>query len=189
MICDICKRKNTSSCPIDCLTNPKINIGSGGMLKQEYINFDLLVWKYHYLETDIIGDIKKITEILPLDYFQEIICFHTIEHFRKHESINVLEDFYKLLIRGGRLILEAPDILGSYDYFVTRKKSPSAYIDMIFSTEAVMKKHGKGFLHRSGWTRDIAAETMQKIGFKITQKGIGLSHGMGPRDFRVEGIK
>lgn len=189
MICDICQREKYNSCPIDCRIHPKINIGSGEMLKKEYINYDQLIWKRNNLETDIIGRVEDVCCLLPIGYFEEIICFHVIEHFRMFNAIKVLSDFYKLLKPEGKLIIEGPDILGSYVYLIETKKNPKAYIDMVFGKEVDRIKYGKGMVHRSGWTQEVAREALIKVGFKVTYTGIGMSHGMGLRDFRVEGIK
>ena len=188
-ICKVCLRKLYGECPIDCRSMPKINIGSGEMLKQDYINFDEKVWKRKKIATDIIGKIENIKSMVPVNYFYEIICFHVIEHFMMTEAKKILLSFYDLLRPDGKLILEAPDVLGSYWYFVEIKKNVRGFIDMMFSTEAVREKYGDNMLHRSGWTMEIAKEEMQKVGFSITHAGIGMSHGMGKRDFRVEGIK
>jgi|GEM_PF-2100730 len=189
MICDTCQRKKHSDCPENCLISPKINVGSGGMLKKEYINYDALKWERGGLQTDIIGNVESISEIFPSDYFTEIICFHVIEHFRMFNALEVLGDFFRLLKPGGKVVIEGPDILGSYEYLVERKKSPVAYVDMVFGKEADRLKYGKRMVHRSGWTQDIAKSALTKVGFKVTHTGIGMSHGMGPRDFRAEGVK
>jgi hypothetical protein len=51
------------------------------------------------------------------------------------------------------------------------------------------KRWGDRWIHRSAWTKEIIAEEMRIVGFEIVHIGIGLTHGMGERDFRVEGIK
>ena len=188
-ICDTCQRKIYGKCPAGCLAYPKINVGSGSMLKQNYINFDEKQWKRGDLETDIFGKIENIKNIFPDNYFSEIICFHVIEHFRRTEANQILLDFYNLLKPDGKLILEAPDILGSYWYHIEIKNNPKEYINTVFGKEESRLKYGENMLHRSGWTMEIAKEEMQNVGFSITHAGIGTSHGMGKRDFRVEGIK
>jgi len=50
-------------------------------------------------------------------------------------------------------------------------------------------KYGPLMQHKSGWTNEVLSAEMKKVGFKIVHTGVGMLHGMGYRDFRVEGIK
>lgn len=167
---------------------PRLNLGSGVMIKPEWTNFDCRHFEHGGLCTDVIGRIEDIVSIFGPDHFRTVLCAHVIEHFRYSDALKVLRDIYTIMKSGGKAILEGPDVLGGYDYWVTKKGNPREYIEMLFS-ERMRMKNGPEWTHRSGWTRDIMAEEMEKIGFKIVHKGIGLTHGMGPRDFRVEGIK
>ncbi len=63
------------------------------------------------------------------------------------------------------------------------------YIDQVFGKEEDRIRYGESMTHRSGWTKDTMAEAMKEAGFEVVHIGIGLSHGFGSRDFRVEGIK
>lgn len=191
MLCDICvrRKKDKVPCPEGCPGAPKLNAGSGAMLKPDFINYDALgTWSRGGLTTDIVGSIEEMREVLWQGIFSEILCVHVIEHFRAQAANAMLRDFFTLLRRGGRLVLEGPDLLGVYWYYVEQKQDIPAYIDMLFS-ERNRLKYGEPMAHRSGWTRGIAAQAVLDAGFTLTHTGIGLTHGMGKRDFRVEGIK
>ena len=122
------------------------------------------------------------------EYFAEILCAPVIEHFWETVALEVLCDLYILLRPGGKLILEGPDVLGGYWYYVEKLNNIKEYIEMLFAKRNRVK-YGELMAHRSGWTVDLAAEAMEKVGFKVVHKGIGLTHGMGKRDFRVEEVK
>lgn len=188
MICDKCQRKAYGQCPDDCLSTPRLNVGSGEMLKREYINYDMREWAHNGMKTDVIGTIEAITDTLPTGFFAEILNAHVIEHFRTKDALAMLRDFHKLLRPGGKLTLEGPDVLGAYWYYIEQKHDPREYIECLFA-ETNRLKYGDEMAHRSGWTCDTAADAFQSAGFTVTHKGIGLTHGMGKRDFRVEGIK
>jgi len=53
MYCDICGRKNECPANAECKTKPRLNAGSGLMLKKEYINFDTKACEHHGMKTDI----------------------------------------------------------------------------------------------------------------------------------------
>lgn len=173
-----------------CHNNPKLNLGSGDMLMKDYINFDINPdWKRNGLTTDVVGDINDALTHFQDSYFEEVFCAHVIEHFRKTDAIELLKIFFKLLRPSGKAVLEGPDMIGAYEYYVDRLKDVNQYIDMVFGKEKDRIKYGAAMTHRSGWTKETMAAAMKEVGFEVAQTGIGLSHGFGSRDFRVEGVK
>ena len=166
-----------------------LNLGSGINPKKECLNFDPLVFvdRYDRAKTDVIG----IVQNLPFkpEVFDKIYSFHFIEHLYLHEAIQMLQDCFSLLRRGGKLITEGPCVLGGYDLYVIKEKNVRRYIDHMFSPPSNQVTYGNYGAHHHGWTGPILAEEMTQIGFVVTHIGKGLSHGMGHRDFRVEGVK
>ena len=167
----------------------QLNLGSGGLIWPEYLNFDL---RYHnrghgYAQTDVIGDINNTP--FKDGSFKLILCCHVIEHFYKTDAIAVIGRCYSLLKPGGKLVMEAPCIFGCYSYYVEVKKDMSRFIDFIYGGEDSRLKYGNEYAHRSGWTGGLMSDEMETVGFKIISVGPGQLHGMGKRDFRVEGIK
>jgi len=178
----------------------KLNLGSGKMIKPEYLNIDVDIItrkieskKYSgKYTTDIVGDIRNLP--FKNESFEEIICFHVIEHLYYTNGVQMLKDIYSLLKPGGKAIIEAPDILGLYWYWIEGwggRKEPSVegLIQGIYGNEPQRIERGHHTMHKWGWTKCICANHMIEIGFEIVHTGIGMSHGMGRRDFRVEGIK
>lgn len=165
----------------------KLNLGSGGMLWPGWVNFDQRIHKRGNLKTDVVGNINN-PPFQPAS-FDEIVCVHVIEHFYKTDAIAVIKACYDLLCIGGKLIMEGPDILGCYWLYVEMNKDVSRFIDFIYGGEDSRVKFGNEYAHKCGWTRELMAKEMEKIGFKILVIGIGRHHGMGKRDFRVEGVK
>lgn len=165
----------------------RLNLGSGVLMWPDYINFDILHYQGRHAKTDVVGRIEQ----MPFNKgsFKRILCCHVIEHFYKTDAIQVIGDCYSLLKSGGVLVVEAPCILGCYWYYIEVKKDVSRFIDFIYGGEDNRLKYGNGYAHKSGWTSNIMAELMAAIGFKIISVGIGQHHGMGRRDFRVEGRK
>jgi predicted SAM-dependent methyltransferase len=161
------------------------------MIKREYINFDVKVHEHRGRSTDVIGDLWKIEETFKKHQFEEVIAFHFMEHFRKHEMADVMEKVRYIIRPTGKLIVECPDLIGAYTIYWERSKKTlqdeKNLERCLFGGER--RHYGDLGLHRSMWTARMFAEVMEAAGFEVVHKGIGTSHGMGKRDFRVEGIK
>jgi glycosyltransferase involved in cell wall biosynthesis len=167
----------------------KLNLGSGCMLRDDCLNFDAIEIVRGGKKTDVIGDIKDVLEIFGENRFEEILCSHVLEHFYPEDGEKMIRDCYKMLKKGGKLILEAPDIMGTIDLY--KEGHPAVNRDMVEGTLFGHTKHKWGELgiHKSLYTRQKAKELVEKCEFKVIHAGIGLTHGMGKRDFRIEGIK
>jgi len=166
----------------------KLNLGSGDMIKEGYINYDAMMWHRGGRQTDVIGRIEDITKVYAENTFSEILCAHVIEHFIAPEALKVLKDILWLLKPGGKAIIEGPDLLGMYDLYITQQNNIHKLIEGIYPIVNVVK-YGPEMNHRSGWTRELMGETMAGIGFEVVHVGKGMTHGYDRRDFRVEGVK
>ena len=82
--------------------------------------------------------------------------------------------------------MEGPDVMGIYEIY---KDDPNQIITHLFGCQQHVDKWGDQWSHKWGWTKDSMAKAMEVLGFKIVHVGIGIKHGMGKRDFRVEGVK
>jgi ubiquinone/menaquinone biosynthesis C-methylase UbiE len=89
----------------------KLNIGCGRDVRPDYINLDCAKLP----KVDVVHDLNS----LPLPFkdteFDEILCSHIIEHL---EYIPLLRDLYRILKKGGRLII-----------FTTHFTSMTSYVD------------------------------------------------------------
>lgn len=194
-LCDRCCRRCEETDPLNvktCLSALRLNVGSGQMLLPNHINFDAQECRRGDRRTDIIGWIEDLDKLFPENLFNEILCSHVIEHFRYFDAIEVLKKLRRIIKTNGVLVIECPDINGIielHDEGYHKIRTERQLIDEIFGPDQNRLDRGNHWVHRSAWTQDLIAEEMQKLGFKIVKKGIGLTHGMGKRDLRVEGIK
>ena len=168
----------------------KLNLGSGEQLLEGYVNFDCVKVEKHGKRTDVIGKIQELKLIWKDACFDSIIAFHSLEHLTRPEVVQAIKDCFHILKPGGTLVVEGPDVLGAYEYYVNQKKNVAGYIYCIFGEDfSSRNKYGDSWSHKSGWTGDLMSQAMKQCGFSIKAIGPGLSHGMGTRDFRVEGLK
>lgn len=174
----------------------KLNLGSGIMLKKNFVNYDMMIRKPEENVPRVVGMIENLS--FKENSFDEVLCSHVIEHFQPEQSIQMLRDIYYVLKPDGLLIIEGPDILGAYWYYVgcecgnrwkgRPEPNVKGLIDCIFANVHRYTR-GEEWTHKSGWTGCMVAQEMAEIGFYIKHVGKGWTHGMGRRDFRVEGIK
>lgn len=169
----------------------KLNLGSGVVLLDDYVNFDAVSIERRGKKTDVLGRIEDIVGIFGENRFDEILCTHVIEHLWPNDGLKMLQDCFSILAPNGVLVLEAPSVQGIIELYneghPMYKEGISAVIDMLYGTgKHAWKELG---YHKWGYTVDTAAKAMESVGFKITHKGIGTTHGMGKRDFRVVGVK
>jgi len=201
-VCEVCRRAEYSGgeCPIvkKCQTTPKLNLGCGIAPKEEHINLDAKVycgiqeWDRH-LQTDVVMMIENIVELLPHDYFAEIMSSHVIEHFFLEDARDFLRWQFQLLRTGGKIIVEGPCVLGCFRWYQEGREGKDN-IDWLIEAfypyrNRVNPEYGELMQHKSGWTGPVCAKEVAAIGFKVVHVGEGQLHGCGWRDFRVEGIK
>ena len=97
--------------------------------------------------------------------------------------------------------MEAACLLGAYWYYVgcsncghqwggNKKKDPQIEVFAnCLLTHKNVDRWGPEMQHKSVWTGCWIAQEMAELGFYIRHNGMGMTHGMGRRDFRVEGVK
>jgi len=102
-----------------------------------------------------------------------ILANDIIEHLFRWEAIRVLNEFYELLVSGGRVELKLPDtgnIISSVDLSVEQK------MIMLFGGQDVSgegdrmresrKNNPNFFCHKYGWDRNRATKELTSIGFR-----------------------
>jgi len=169
----------------------KLNLGSGDMILPGYINYDMNPTKRGDLQTDVLGNVIDITKHYKPETFDEILCAHVIEHFELKVAMKVIDDCHSLLKKNGRLVMEGPDILGIIELYNVKHhimNTPLKVVQQIYGSPTHIES-GYEWLHKWGWTGETMSKAMSGVGFHITHVGIGRTHGMGRRDYRVVGVR
>lgn len=129
----------------------KLHLGCGDYWFDGYINIDFNI----YGGTDMLFDIR---ESLPFqtETVEIIEAYEVIEHFNKDEVFNILEDWKRVLIPGGKIKISVPDMDGLVEKYQTDKQEA---IQMIY-----------GFVdhpnHKWGYTVDTMKELFEQHGFR-----------------------
>jgi SAM-dependent methyltransferase len=181
----MCHRiRNGFKCSQDCKENPKLNVGSGPILLEEFINYDIEETKTDGMRTDMFGNIVDINIQFAESTFAEIRCAHVIQQFRATEVAKMLRSFYRILRPGGMVVLEGPDVVKSFHHYVTNSCDVPGYIECLFA-ERDRNDKGTQWACRSGWTKDTAATAVREAGFSFIIRNYGLTPVEWPRCFRV----
>ena len=133
----------------------KLHLGCGDYWFDGYLNIDLNIFG----GTDMLLDIR---EKLPFqDDVVEIIEAHDVlEHFSQVELDEMLPDWQRVLIPGGKIIVSTPDI----DALI---KEYGQSTDQARRDEIIRYLYGYGGVqeHKWGYTKDSLKKLFDKFGF------------------------
>ena len=132
----------------------KLNIGCGVWRPAGYTTYDM-----YDTTADVQGDARK----LPYsdNSIEEILASHLLEHFDFKEAFGVLEEWKRVLIPGGRLILEVPNLENICRNFVDDPSSRVNLYIQIFGAPWF-----PGHEHKFGYSPEQLVWTLQTAGFK-----------------------
>lgn len=138
------------------IADRKINVGCGNNKIDGYINIDIS--SFHH--PDLVYDIREGLPF-PDNCAREILCFHTIEHIEEVFHSFILQEFFRVLVPEGLLLISYPEFI----------KVATNYINNHLGMRDFWKKtiyglqRAKGDYHVSLMNSDIFAELMQSVGF------------------------
>ena len=129
----------------------KLHLGSGDYWFDGYINIDVGV----YGGTDMLWD---ITEGLPFqsETVEIIEMYEVLEHLEKDQVSKLLDEFQRLLIDGGMVILSVPDMDELVAKYPEDKEQVITYI----------YGYGGYQSHKWGYSQDTLKKLFEDKGFK-----------------------
>ena len=116
-------------------------------------------------DVEIIGDIEFVSGV-PWRSCEAIMARHVLEHFSHTETVNVLKRWRQLLVDGGIIHIEVPNLLwqaktlheGSDEY------SDAEIVFLMFGAQDY-----KGNYHKTGFTWDTLFDSLEAEGFHDIQ--------------------
>jgi len=157
--------------------NPlKLHLGCGERHFQGYVNVD---WR-KTRATDLVCDIKKLPY---LDNSVKLIeSFHVIEHLPRHNLPKALKEWYRILMLGGKLVIECPDFDKDVKEYIEGNEKR---LDSIFGLQRFL-----GDAHLFGYNFERIEILLKGIGFRdIQKKEPQDSHAKNEPCLRIECIK
>lgn len=132
----------------------KLHLGCGDYWFDGYVNIDINV----YGGTDMLYDIRKGLPFQP-EVAEIIEAYEVLEHFNSDETFDLLEDWKRVLIPGGKIKISVPDMDGLIAMYPNDKDQA---MKMIY-----------GFVdhpnHKQGFTLEKITKLFEDHGFKIIE--------------------
>ena len=140
----------------------KLNIGCGTTKIEGFINLDI----NPDCNPDIVHDFRKGLPY-PNEHFDEIVCFHIIEHIEKKFHQSLLRDIHRALKPTGKFYITFPDFWKCAEYWKENKRGDRKFWeDTIFGRQAY-----PGDYHVCICTLDQMSRQLSGIGFDPYYQG------------------
>jgi predicted SAM-dependent methyltransferase len=164
----------------------KLNLACGHDYRENYINIDIDI----NTKVDLFLDYTHIRDKFKEEIIEEIIIIHAICYLSPLQAMCFFGDCYSLLISGGKLIIECPDLDKMIKMYM-ETDNPGVKKEMtrcIMGFDLNEDNIDGNFLHAKwAWTEKTLAETLTKIGFSVTIETPTMHNK--ERDLRVVAIK
>lgn len=163
----------------------KLNIGCGHRRLPGYTGVDVVSRG----AADIVAPAEAIP--LPDGCAEEVLAVHLVEHVFAWDVPALLAEWHRLLMPGGRLVLEMPDVMKCARNLmngVLGKHPDQLHMWGIFGDDTL---RDPWMMHRSGWWFGRLAPVVSAAGFVAIIERETQFHpaGRGLRDFRLEARK
>ena len=134
----------------------KLELGPGDKPKEGYIHLDIR--KLPHIE--IIGDCAKL-DMCEDESIDEIYTCHLIEHLSWRKIPEIIQEWYRVLKKGGKIIINCPNLklfctLWVNGFFVDAQALRSIYGDQDYEEN----------YHKAGFSIGTLGYLLAKAGFK-----------------------
>jgi predicted SAM-dependent methyltransferase len=154
----------------------KLHLGCGHKHFDGYINMDL--WLNEAV--DVVGDITKLP--WPDDTANVLESYHVIEHLPHPKVPLILKEWFRVLERGGRMVLECPHFDETVKEYLIGNESR---LENIFGHQRF-----PGDAHMFGYTPQRLIRLLEQAGFKnFNQTPPQSSQALEEPSFRIECCK
>jgi len=183
-----------------------LNVGCGNQPLEDFYNID----KYYYpgcdnknlnvklaMEFDGIweyGDAAKLE--YESEYFNEVICVHTLEHLSMDDGNLAIQEMARVLRPGGTCEIEVPDLEKACKLLQIYPFKPNGdnarwlrAMGLLYGTTG---QDGEGQFHLTGYSKKYLKFKMEQHDFiDIEEIEVGMGHGKPEPEynFRLKGIK
>jgi predicted SAM-dependent methyltransferase len=155
----------------------KLNLGSGGRPLEGYVGVDLDP------RADIVCDIRNLG-FTGDNTVEEIIAIHVIEHFYKWEIQTMLQEWRRVLVPGGRIILECPNLKKVAQFYLMGAGDNMGMWGFYGNPDLKNEYH----CHHWGYSPETLEYELRQAGFKNIEH-FRAQFKMPERDMRIEAVK
>lgn len=164
----------------------KLHIGCGNDIWEGYVNID---------EFNPKADLKTPVQGLnyPDNSIERIEGYMVLEHLSFTDARLFLVNAYRMLEKGGTLVLEVPDLAKVARLILIFADDPEQLEKGPFGLRGVFGEPTNhmtvGDYHKWGYTPALAEAMVREAGFSQAIISDGISHRYPLRDMRIEAIK
>lgn len=137
------------------LTNKKLHLGCGNKIIEGFTNIDIRPMD----GIDLVDDISKLSKI-ENNTIELIYACHVLEHFGRHEYLDVLKRWYEILEVGGKLRISVPDFSKVVEYY-NKTKDLKKLLGFLYGGQTYPQN-----FHYCTWDFNTLSDDLKKIGFK-----------------------
>jgi len=150
-------------------------------------------WQHDLLDIDpkgnpdVLCDARELWKLPPRQY-DSIYCSHNLEHYHRHDVLNVLKGFRTVLKKDGFIFIRVPDIravmqrvidddLDIDDVLYETSHSPILVRDVIYGWHLEIERSGNDFFaHKTGFTDKSLRSVLEGVGFKDVHVWVGTGY-------------
>jgi predicted SAM-dependent methyltransferase len=171
----------------------KLHLGCNTNRKDGWTNLDVMPGP----GVDIVDSAHELKDIKD-ESVDEILAEHLLEHLTFYEAQRALAEWYRVLIRGGVLTIEVPDLLGLCRAFVgaseyQRFQSNKGHWGLIHHIYGNQRGRNQeeilSQVHKSGYTSERLDEMLWGVGFHSLESQVPVKNTPGSCVIRVRAIK
>lgn len=165
----------------------KLNLGCGDRYIDGYVNLDYspITNNNNKTKCDVFHNMKFG---LPFesDSAEEIIFHQVLEHFNRHDSIEILKEIFRVLAPGGSFICSVPPAEKQIKMFLMQMRNVKSIDDFLYAHEkfSPIKYHddlaggtvrtivdgadiGDFMSHKTFYSKEMLSVVLRYIGFNI----------------------
>jgi predicted SAM-dependent methyltransferase len=138
----------------------KLHLGCGKRCIPGFIHIDLAT----YPHIDYIREVSNLS-IFANESVDMIYCSHALEYFDRHEALNVLAEWHRVLKKGGVLRVAVPDFKALVEIYLAYKN-----LDLIhgplYGRMAIKTQNGERLIyHKTCYDFDALKKLLEECGF------------------------
>lgn len=144
-----------------------LNVGCGDRTYDYYptndykcINFDS---RADLRRVDEVGDVKDLSRFKD-EYFDFVLASDIIEHFEISETINILQEWKRVLKIGGTIEFRLPDLRAICSAYLNGSHDAKLTSWLIMGAQDY-----KGNYHYTIFDREWLSSILSDVGFKVTE--------------------
>jgi predicted SAM-dependent methyltransferase len=124
---------------------------------------------------DIINSITEMNDVQN-ESVDAVWSSHNLEHLYSHEVPAALGEFFRVIKKGGFLLIALPDLQKAAEEIIRGNEEKTLYVspsgpitalDIIFGHRRIIE-HGNLFMrHKTGFTKKLITEQLCRAGFEV----------------------